>query len=78
MRVILKVPLYVSVEVEKNLDRAFVTKVIKEHLIGPLNEYIDESLYFKGRSVRNFNNALGHESKIVIFSESELIRKAAQ
>jgi hypothetical protein len=78
MRVILKVPVYVSVEVEENLDRAFVTKVIREHLIGALNEFIDESLQFKGRTTRNFENALGHPSKISVFSESELIRKAAQ
>ena len=78
MKVILKVPVYVSVETEKNLDRAFVTKAIREKLLPHLNEYLDENPGFNLFVRGSFKKALDSEVKIEVFSESELLRRAAK
>jgi hypothetical protein len=77
MKVILKFPLYIAADFDKNIDRAKATREMQKHLWPHVKEFLQDAS-FRRSVVRDLSEASGSECRIKIITESDLFREAGK
>jgi len=75
MRTVLKVPIYVMVETEKNLDRAVISRVANTLIFPLIQEYLAKAKFSKTEK-EEFVKALGSHAEFSFQTELDLLEKS--